>query len=151
MAGFIDVVKKVVTDPDIVKEGVELGVRALTMPDPDESTGDFRKSAFVTGQIAQSMADREEAERRKALQAEAERQRQAKIEERVFEAQKLIAGKQMDAAIKGKEQFFDTAKFWKKGTIDPSNGYQVKADCYNIKINELHTIKELIEECIKNK
>ncbi len=51
----------------------------------------------------------------------------------------------------GKEQFFDTAKFWKKGTIDPSNGYQVKADCYNIKINELHTIKELIEECIKNK
>ena len=110
MAGFIDVVKKVVTDPDIVKEGVELGVRALTMPDPDESTGDFRKSAFVTGQISQSMADREEAERRKALQAEAERQRQAKIEERVFEAQKLIAGKQMDAAIKGKEQFFDNRK-----------------------------------------
>ena len=110
MAGFIDVVKKVVTDPDIIKEGVELGVRALTMPDPDESTGDFRKSAFVTGQISQSMADREEAERRKALQAEAERQRQAKIEERVFEAQKLIAGKQMDAAIKGKEQFFDNRK-----------------------------------------
>ena len=103
MAGFIDVVKKVVTDPDIIKEGVELGVRALTMPDPDESTGDFRKSAFVTGQISQSMADREEAKRREALQAEAERQRQAKIEERVFEAKKLIAGKEMDAAIKGKE------------------------------------------------
>ena len=49
-----------------------------------------------------------------------------------------------------KEDFFDKAQFWKKGTIDPSNGYQVKADCYNIKIDELHTLKELMEECMKN-
>ena len=48
-----------------------------------------------------------------------------------------------------KEDFFDKAQFWKKGTIDPSNGYQVKADCYNIKIDELHTLKELMEECMK--
>jgi len=46
-----------------------------------------------------------------------------------------------------KEEFFDKAQFWKKGKIDPSNGYQVKADCYNIKIDQLQTIKELVETC----
>ena len=49
-----------------------------------------------------------------------------------------------------KEDFFDKAEFWKKGIIDPTNGYQVKADCYNIKINQLQSIKDLVETCEKN-
>jgi hypothetical protein len=27
--------------------------------------------------------------------------------------------------------------FMKKGTVDTSNGYTVKSDCYNLKISEL--------------
>ena len=36
-----------------------------------------------------------------------------------------------------KEQYVSDAVFMKKGTIDPSNGYVVKSDCYNLKINQL--------------
>lgn len=36
-----------------------------------------------------------------------------------------------------KEQYMKDAVFMKKGTIDPSNGYVVKSDCYNLKINQL--------------
>ena len=49
-----------------------------------------------------------------------------------------------------KEAFFDKAEFWKKGVIDPSNGYRVKASCYNIKIDQLQSIKDLVETCMEN-
>ena len=38
-----------------------------------------------------------------------------------------------------KDDFFNKARFMKKGTVDPSNNYKVQADCYNIKIKELGT------------
>ena len=50
-----------------------------------------------------------------------------------------------------KEAFFDKAEFWKKGVIDPSNGYRVKANCYNIKIDQLQSIKDLVETCMENR
>ena len=37
----------------------------------------------------------------------------------------------------GKEEYFKKAVFLKKGDVDPSNNYTVRADCYNLKINEL--------------
>lgn len=36
-----------------------------------------------------------------------------------------------------KEQYMLDSVFMKRGTIDPSNGYVVKSDCYNLKINQL--------------
>ena len=36
-----------------------------------------------------------------------------------------------------KEEYFDKAIFMKQGDIDPDNNYKVRADCYNIKINQL--------------
>lgn len=36
-----------------------------------------------------------------------------------------------------KENYFDKATFLKKGDIDPSNNYTVRADCYNVPISEL--------------
>lgn len=35
--------------------------------------------------------------------------------------------------------YMKEAVFMKKGMIDPSNGYVVKSDCYNIKINQLRS------------
>ena len=40
-----------------------------------------------------------------------------------------------------KKQYMEDAVFMKKGTVDTSNGYTVKSDCYNLKISEL---KELV-------
>lgn len=42
-----------------------------------------------------------------------------------------------------KEDYFQNAEYWPKGKIDPSNGYRVKASCYNLKIKDLKCIKEL--------
>ena len=36
-----------------------------------------------------------------------------------------------------KKQYMEDATFMKKGTVDSSNGYTVKSDCYNLKISEL--------------
>jgi hypothetical protein len=39
--------------------------------------------------------------------------------------------------VYNKDQYMKDAVFMQKGTIDPSNGYTVKSDCYNIKIDKL--------------
>ena len=39
-----------------------------------------------------------------------------------------------------KERYFEQAQFLTKGEVDPSNGYTVKADCYNVKIRDLNEI-----------
>lgn len=36
-----------------------------------------------------------------------------------------------------KQQYMIDSVFLKKGTIDPDNGYVVRSDCYNLKINQL--------------
>ncbi len=43
----------------------------------------------------------------------------------------------------GKEEYFKNAVFMKKGEIDPSNNFTVKADCYNVKISTLRDIRDL--------
>ena len=39
--------------------------------------------------------------------------------------------------VYSKSDYINDAVFMKKGDIDPSNGYVVKSDCYNIKISQL--------------
>lgn len=39
-----------------------------------------------------------------------------------------------------KEEYFKDALFMKKGQLDSSNNFTVKADCYNMKISELKEI-----------
>ena len=36
-----------------------------------------------------------------------------------------------------KDEFFEKAKKLKKGEVDPSNNFTVRADCYNLRIDEL--------------
>ena len=36
-----------------------------------------------------------------------------------------------------KDEFFQKAKKLKKGEVDPSNNFTVRADCYNLRIDEL--------------
>jgi hypothetical protein len=36
-----------------------------------------------------------------------------------------------------KDEFFQKAKRLKKGEVDPSNNFTVRADCYNLRIDEL--------------
>jgi len=38
----------------------------------------------------------------------------------------------------GKEEYFEKSVFLKKGEIDKSNNYKVRADCYNVKISQLN-------------
>ena len=42
-----------------------------------------------------------------------------------------------------KQEYFDEAIFLKKGDIDKSNNFKVKADCYNVKIFQLYDINKL--------
>jgi hypothetical protein len=39
--------------------------------------------------------------------------------------------------VMSKEEYFDKANFLSKGDVDTSNGYIVKASCYNMKIKDL--------------
>ena len=36
-----------------------------------------------------------------------------------------------------KNQYFQKAKFLKKGDVDPANNYTVRASCYNLAIEDL--------------
>ena len=42
-----------------------------------------------------------------------------------------------------KEEYFSMATYWPKDKYDPSNGYKVRASCYNLKIKDLKDIQEL--------
>jgi len=41
-----------------------------------------------------------------------------------------------------KKDYFKRAKFLKKGQIDPSNNWKVKADCYNVPYKNMNQIKK---------
>jgi|TARA_B110000285_G_scaffold178934_1_gene201385 hypothetical protein len=45
-----------------------------------------------------------------------------------------------------KNKYFEDSIFLKKGTVDKSNGYTVKSDCYNLKINLLSPLEELMHK-----
>ena len=42
-----------------------------------------------------------------------------------------------------KDDYFGGARFLKKGQKDGSNGFYVKADCYNMEIKKLQSLEEL--------
>ena len=43
---------------------------------------------------------------------------------------------------KDKAEYFKQARKLKKGEVDPSNNFKVKADCYNLSINKLERVEE---------
>ena len=45
-----------------------------------------------------------------------------------------------------KGAYFEEATFMEKGAVDPSNGWKVKTDCYQVPIEKLRPIDELITE-----
>lgn len=48
-----------------------------------------------------------------------------------------------------KELFYKKARFLEKGEKDPSNGWKVKADCYNLEIKELETWQKTLKSLSK--
>ena len=40
-----------------------------------------------------------------------------------------------------KEEYFESARYMRKGKIDPANGFRVKANCYNVAIQDLKECK----------
>ena len=46
---------------------------------------------------------------------------------------------------KDKEKYFNQARFMKKNQIDPANNFRVKADCYNVAIQDLESIDNLLQ------
>jgi len=46
------------------------------------------------------------------------------------------------------KEYFNAANFMEKGTIDPSNGWKVSRDCYNLPIDELRSMNELTTESV---
>jgi hypothetical protein len=50
--------------------------------------------------------------------------------------------------IISKTDYFDEAEFMLKGTIDSTNGFRIRANCYNVKINKLRDTLGLEESKI---
>ena len=50
-----------------------------------------------------------------------------------------------------KEEYFERARKLIKGTTDGSNGFKVRADCYNLRIDELYDSIEEIDKKKNNK
>lgn len=43
------------------------------------------------------------------------------------------------------KEYFEKANFMEKGTIDPSNGWKVSRDCWNLPISELRPMYDLLD------
>ena len=41
---------------------------------------------------------------------------------------------------KGSKEYFEQATFYAKGDVDPSNGWEVSTDCYNLPYKDLDTV-----------
>ena len=46
---------------------------------------------------------------------------------------------------KDKEDYFNEARFMKKNEIDPANNFRVRADCYNVAIEDFESIDNLVQ------
>ena len=44
-----------------------------------------------------------------------------------------------------KDEYFKKATFHKKGSVDPDNKFRFKADCYNVAIEDLESIDNLVQ------
>ena len=49
---------------------------------------------------------------------------------------------------KNKKNYFKEARYMKKNQIDPSNNFKVKADCYNLSIENLDPIEYITSELV---
>jgi len=47
--------------------------------------------------------------------------------------------------FKPKQEYLAQAKHWKKGDVDPSNGWEVLSSCYNVPYKDLFTYDQLLK------
>ncbi len=67
----------------------------------------------------------------------------------VFVRLENVGGKWTRAWVLGcceKQTYFKSARFLKKGQKDGSNGFKVKADCYNMSISKLDPIRQTVRK-----
>lgn len=83
------VLKKTVEDPDKVGRGLELLVRGATLPDPDDSTGDFRATGRALGRFRQEQRKRDQEDIEEAQKEQARALAQKEQADRVFQASEL--------------------------------------------------------------
>ena len=43
-----------------------------------------------------------------------------------------------------KQDFYTKATKYQRGDVDPANGFEFKADCYNLPISELSDVKQSV-------
>lgn len=83
------VLKKTVEDPDKVGKGLELLVRGATLPDPDDSTGDFRATGRALGRFRQEQRKRDQEDIAAANAAKRKAEEAAKLKEYMFQKSEL--------------------------------------------------------------
>ena len=83
------VLKKTLEDPDKVGRGLELLVRGATLPDPDDSTGDFRATGRALGRFRQEERKRDQEDIEKAQKEQARALAQKAQADRVFQTSEL--------------------------------------------------------------
>lgn len=103
-------------DYDIVKDGRKYDVKTKRCTSPPKKYYDCSVAAFNTKQ---------------------------RCDEYVFVRIENVNGKWGRAWVLGaypKENYFKDARFLKKGNRDGNNGFIVKADCYNMRIDQLKDV-----------
>ena len=88
-----EILKKSLTqtleDPEQLKRGLELFARGITLPDPDDSTGDLSKSAFALGRFRQEARKRDQEDIAAANKAQQEAEARQKLAELEFKKGEL--------------------------------------------------------------
>ena len=83
------VLKKTLEDPDKVGRGLELLVRGATLPDPDDSTGDFRATGRALGRFRQEQRKRDQEDIAAANAAKRKAEEAAKLKDYMFQKSEL--------------------------------------------------------------
>jgi len=106
-------------DYDIVKDGITYDVKTKRCTSPPKSFYECSVAAFNTKQ---------------------------RCDRYVFVRIENVKGQWGRAWVLGwmeKPEYFNRATLLKKGDVDKSNNFTVKADCYNLKIKDLNQFKEV--------
>ena len=84
---FSKALKKTLTDPDELGRGLELLVRGAALPDPDDSTGDFRATGRALGRFRQEQRKRDQEDIAAANAAKRKAEEAAKLKEYAFQTE----------------------------------------------------------------
>ena len=109
---FSKALKKTLTDPDELGRGLELLVRGATLPDPDDSTGDFRATGRALGRFRQEQRKRDQEDIAAANAAQRKAEEAAKLKEYAFKTSELDRRLGVEVGLaklkeKGEEERFE--------------------------------------------